>query len=66
MQRGGAVYIMTNANKTVLYTGFTTNLPARVQQHKSKAFPDSFTAKYNAHLLAYYKGFATIEEAIRE
>ncbi len=30
----GFVYIMTNKNRTTLYTGVTSNLPQRVQQHK--------------------------------
>ncbi|PTT73051.1 GIY-YIG nuclease family protein, partial [Chryseobacterium sp. HMWF001] len=30
----GFIYIMTNKNNTTLYTGVTSNLPKRVQQHK--------------------------------
>ncbi|MGI9583890.1 GIY-YIG nuclease family protein [Chryseobacterium sp. RRHN12] len=32
--KAGFVYIMTNKNHTILYTGVTSNLPKRVQQHK--------------------------------
>jgi putative endonuclease len=66
MQRGGCVYIMTNKNHTVLYTGVTSELIARVQQHMSKLHFSSFTAKYNVDKLIYYAFFPTIEEAITE
>ncbi len=66
MERGGCVYIMTNVLQTVLYTGVTSNLVKRVQEHKTKKYPKSFTAKYNVNILVYYKTFPTIEEAILE
>jgi putative endonuclease len=66
MQRGGTVYIITNIHNQVLYTGITSDLVARVQEHKNKIYPDSFTAKYNIVKLVYYKAFPTIEEAIAE
>jgi putative endonuclease len=64
MQRGGCVYIMTNANKTTLYIGVTSDLISRVMQHKEGAYPTSFSARYSLHLLVYYEIFHTIEEAI--
>ena len=66
MERGGAVYIMTNKRHTVLYTGVTSDLIARVQLHIQKFYPSSFTAKYNVNKLVYYCSFSTIEEAIAE
>ena len=36
MTKGGAVYILTNKNNNVLYTGVTSNLPVRMYQHKFK------------------------------
>ena len=66
MQRGGTVYIMTNNHHTVLYTGVTSDLIIRVQQHVSKLHPSSFTAKYNVEKLVYYFNYPTIEEAIAE
>lgn len=60
------MYIMTNKNHTTLYTGVTSELQVRVNQHKSKEFPNSFTSKYNCDKLVYYCGFPTIEEAIAE
>ena len=57
---------MTNKNNTVLYTGVTSDLIARIQQHISKIHFSSFTAKYNIEKLVYYSFFPTIEEAITE
>ncbi|MBE3086124.1 MAG: GIY-YIG nuclease family protein [Bacteroidetes bacterium] len=37
------VYIISNCNNTVLYTGVTSDLKERVTQHKSKKHPDSFS-----------------------
>lgn len=64
MERGGAVYIMTNKHHTVFYTGVTSDLLSRVIQHKTKHYSKSFTARYNADKLVYYESLATIEEAI--
>lgn len=61
----GFVYIMTNKNDTVLYTGVTSNINERVIQHKNKKHPGSFSAKYNADKLVYYEKFDTIGDAIK-
>jgi len=66
MEKGGTVYIMTNVLKSVLYTGVTADLIRRVQEHKNKVYPDSFTARYNVIHLVYYQNFSSIEEAIAE
>jgi putative endonuclease len=64
MYCGGHVYIMSNKTDTVLYTGVTSNLKFRVQQHKEGFHPKSFTKRYNIHKLVYYEGFFDIVEAI--
>jgi putative endonuclease len=61
----GFIYIMTNNNNSVLYTGVTSDLNERVLQHKSKKHFDSFSAKYNICKLIYYEKFETIREAIK-
>lgn len=58
------VYILTNNAKTVLYTGFTNNLKRRLQEHKEKIIPNSFTAKYNVDFLFYYEHYGWVQQAI--
>jgi len=48
------VYLMTNKNNTVIYTGVTNNLKKRVFQHKNKIIK-GFTEKYNIVKLVYYE-----------
>jgi putative endonuclease len=57
------VYIMTNKNNTVLYTGITNDLRRRVYEHKAK-FVDGFTKKYNITKLIYFEVFKDAENAI--
>lgn len=64
MIRGGCIYLMTNKNKSTLYLGVTSDLIRRVQEHKNRIYPKSFTAKYNLEHLVYYESFSRIEEAI--
>ena len=49
------VYILTNKNHTVLYTGVTRDLVRRVYEHKNHVDPNSFTAKYNIQKLIYFE-----------
>jgi len=64
MERGGSIYITTNKNNTVLYTGVTSDIRSRIVEHKSKIYPNSFTCRYNADKLVYFEHFDNIEEAI--
>ena len=64
MKKGGYIYILTNKNHTVLYTGVTSNLGIRIQQHRTGKFVNSFTSKYNVTILIYYEEFDNIVEAI--
>ena len=59
------VYILTNYNRTVLYTGVCNNLESRVWQHKNGINPGSFTRKYHVYLLVWYETHNDINEAIR-
>jgi putative endonuclease len=64
MIKGGYVYILTNKNNRVLYTGVTSSLLRRIPEHKTKLHPESFSAKYNLQNLVYYEWHNTIVEAI--
>ena len=64
MEKGGYIYILTNKNHTVLYTGVTSNLFNRLYEHRTGVYKTSFTFKYNVKELVYYEGFTSIEEAI--
>ena len=64
LNKGGHVYIMTNKNNNVLYIGVSSALKWRVEEHKSKAYPRSFTAKYNVDKLIYFEFFDSIGAAI--
>jgi putative endonuclease len=57
------VYLMASFKQT-LYVGVTNDLGRRVYQHKTKAHPDSFTARYNINRLVYFETFADIRDAI--
>jgi putative endonuclease len=57
------VYIMTNKNNTVLYTGITNNLRKRAFQHREK-LSEGFTKRYNVTKLVYYEVFDDPENAI--
>ena len=58
------VYIMTNKNCTVLYTGITNNLVRRVYEHKNHLDKDSFTAKYKVTRLVYFEETSDVKAAI--
>ena len=64
MLRGGCIYFMTNKHRTTIYLGVTSNLMRRVMEHKTKVYPNSFTARYNLDCLIFYENFGHIEEAI--
>ena len=58
------VYILTNKNHTVLYTGVTGDLIRRVYEHKHHADPNSFTAKYRVNKLVYFEETNDVKAAI--
>jgi putative endonuclease len=58
-----AVYIMTNQPSGVLYVGVTSNLLARVWQHREKQLK-GFSSRYNLTQLVWYECHPTMESAI--
>lgn len=57
------VYIMTNQDHTVLYTGVTNNLQRRVIEHRSGK-GGGFSKKYKLYSLVYYETGNDISIAI--
>lgn len=57
------VYLTTNSNNTVIYTGMTNNLTRRVYEHKEKMI-EGFTKKYNVIKLVYYEIYKELYLAI--
>ena len=55
MEKHFFVYILANRTNVAIYIGVTSNLPARIYEHKHHMDPDSFTAKYNITKLVYYE-----------
>ena len=66
MEKGGAVYIMTNKHKTTIYIGVTSNLAGRVWQHINHVYPKSFTARYNLTYCVYYEFFLALWKPLPE
>lgn len=60
------VYLLTNYNKTVLYTGITNDLKTRIYWHRNPKIEDKlhFTTKYQCFYLIYYEHFQDVEQAI--
>jgi putative endonuclease len=63
MSKQAYVYILTNKNNTVLYTGVTNNLTRRLLEHKHKV-NKCFTSRYNVYKLVYYETHSNIRDAI--
>ena len=56
------VYILTNKSR-ILYIGVTSDLPARLYQHKNKLI-DGFTRQYNVNQLVYFEETSNVLDAI--
>ena len=58
------VYILTNKNKNVLYTGMTNDLIRRVYEHRQHVDKSSFISKYNVTNLVYFEETSDVKAAI--
>jgi len=58
-------YIVASKRNGTLYIGSTDNLIVRVSQHREKARPDSFTAKYGVDILVWFEVHETRATAFR-
>jgi len=54
MEKQYCVYLLSNSRNTVIYTGVTSDLKARVYQHREKLIP-GFTKRYNVSKLVHYE-----------
>ena len=60
-----SVYIVTNHNKTILYTGVTNDLPQRLIEHwMNRGGTNTFAGKYYCFNLVYYEDFHYVNNAI--
>ncbi|HEY4487442.1 MAG TPA: GIY-YIG nuclease family protein [Candidatus Paceibacterota bacterium] len=57
------VYILASSRNGTLYTGVTSDLPKRLQQHRTGVV-EGFTKKYHVHTLVYYERHETMYAAI--
>ena len=58
------VYILTNANRSVLYVGMTGRLEARLAEHAERADPQAFSARYRTDVLVHVESFGEVRDAI--
>lgn len=62
-EKKGYVYLMTNRNDTVIYTGVTSDLKKRVYEHREK-ITRGFTSRYQVGKLVYFEMFESVIDAI--
>ena len=58
------VYLLASCWRGTLYVGVTSNLLARIHQHRDETFP-GFTADYGVKQLIWFEQHGTMEGAIR-
>ena len=62
-RHGGWVYIMADRYRGAMYVGVTSDLPARIHQHRTGEGSD-FCARYKLDRLVWVERGDTIEECI--
>ena len=63
MDRQPCVYILARASHSTLYTGVTSNLLGRVNQHR-EGYVRGFTRRYGIKRLVWFEAHETMESAI--
>lgn len=64
MEKQGYVYIITNAHRTTLYVGVTSELFSRIFKHRTHFYKGSFSDRYNIEYLVFYEVYGRVDEAI--
>ncbi|MBI4225607.1 GIY-YIG nuclease family protein [Candidatus Roizmanbacteria bacterium] len=64
MRKSYFVYIITNYNNTVFYTGMTDDLKERIYQHKIGIVRNSFSKRYRLYKLVWFEEFRDPQETI--
>jgi len=61
------VYILTNYNRTVLYTGVTNDMERRLREHalEAKKQTKHFCGRYQVYYLIYYERYGIVTQAIQ-
>ena len=62
-ERDPCVYILSSKPYGTLYIGVTSDLIARLWQHRNDVLP-GFTSKYGVHMLVRFEQFGDMERAI--
>ncbi|WP_086736141.1 GIY-YIG nuclease family protein [Erythrobacter colymbi] len=63
MEKVYFVYILASDRNGTLYVGITSDIAARVWQHRTGAVP-GFTSRYGVHRLVHMEAFSDVDEAI--
>ena len=63
MSKQPCVYLLASQRMGTIYIGVTSDMLARLHQHRSGEIP-GFTARHSVHALVRYEFFATMPEAI--
>ena len=63
MDRQPCVYLLARASHSTFYTGVTSNLLGRIQQHRDEAVR-GFTKQYGIKRLVWFERHDTMESAI--
>ena len=64
MEKVPCVYLLAAASHSTFYTGVTSDLVARMWQHRTEAH-NSFTARYGVKRLVWFEMHDTVDAAIR-
>jgi putative endonuclease len=62
-ERNPCVYILASERYGTLYVGVTSNLVARLWQHREEVL-GGFTSRYHVHRLVHFETYGDMERAI--